>query len=80
MGQKADPRSLRLNIVKECDNNWFSINNYPQFLLDDYNIRKYVFDKLKRGSISKLIIKRKDHGHDILEVYSAKPGIIWKKW
>ena len=79
MGQKADPRSLRLNIVKECENNWFSLKNYPKFLLDDYHIRKYVFDKLKKGSISKLIIKRKDQGHDILEVYSAKPGIILGK-
>lgn len=79
MGQKSDPRSLRVKIVKNTENDWFALDKYPEFLLKDYQIKKYTYSELKRGSISKINIKRKQASRVILNIYSARPGVILGK-
>ncbi|MGA0241453.1 MAG: 30S ribosomal protein S3 [Candidatus Marinamargulisbacteria bacterium] len=79
MGQKANPRSLRLKGVQEFLNNWFSIDNYALFLKEDVKIRDYIETNLKRSFISKVLIRRKGNDHVLLDIHTSKPGIILGK-
>ena len=46
MGQKVDPRGLRLGINKDWESNWYADKkNFSKYLLNDNKIRKYLFKK-----------------------------------
>lgn len=79
MGQKVNPKSFRLKVVNDFENNWFSINNYAVFLMEDQNIRKEIKKRLKNSSISKMQIKRKGSDRVLVDIHSAKPGMILGK-
>lgn len=79
MGQKVNPRALRLKGVQEFLNNWFSIDNYALFLEEDVRIRNFISSKLSRAFISKVLIRRKGFDQVIVDIYSSKPGIILGK-
>ena len=52
MGQKCNPISNRLGIIRGWDSNWFGGKNYGDKLVEDYKIRKYLNARLaKAGSI-----------------------------
>ena len=40
MGQKCNPISNRLGIIRGWDSNWFGGKNYGDKLVEDYKIRK----------------------------------------
>ena len=42
MGQKVNPISNRLGIIRGWDSNWFGGKNYGDKLVEDYKIRKYL--------------------------------------
>ena len=75
MGQKINPNGLRLGVNKTWDSRWFSKKEYVKFLHEDFNLRNFVFKKLKTASISKVIIERAAKKLRIT-IYSARPGII----
>ena len=58
MGQKVNPISNRLGIIKGWDSNWFGGRNYSDKLVEDEQIRKYVLARIPKGGISKIIIER----------------------
>ena len=59
MGQKVNPRALRLKGVQEFLNNWFSIDNYSDNLVEDVKVREFIESNLKRAFISKVIIRKR---------------------
>ena len=75
MGQKINPNGLRLGVNKTWDSRWFSKKEYVKFLHQDFNLRDFVYKKLKTASISKVIIERAAKKLRIT-IYSARPGII----
>jgi len=75
MGQKVDPRGLRLGIIKYWDSVWFSDKNYAGLVLEDYKLRQYIFKKLKRAGISTIKIRRRANQVDV-DIYSARPGMV----
>ena len=79
MGQKVNPRALRLKGSQEFLNNWFSLEKYSDFLLEDYEIRRFIKNQLKRSFISKTLIKRKGNEQIVVDIHSSKPGIILGK-
>ena len=42
MGQKVNPISNRLGIIRGWDSNWYGGNDYGDALLEDSKIRKYL--------------------------------------
>ena len=42
MGQKINPISNRLGIVRGWDSNWFGGKNYGDTILEDSKIREYL--------------------------------------
>ena len=75
MGQKVNPYGIRLGINKTWSSRWFSKNQYTKLLHQDLKIKKYVENKLKNASISKINIERAAKKLR-LSIYSSRPGII----
>ncbi len=75
MGQKCNPIGNRLGIIKGWDSNWFGGSNYSDKLVEDDKIRKYLYARLVKASVSKIIIERTLKLITIT-VNTARPGII----
>ena len=75
MGQKVNPNGIRLGINKTWSSRWFSKADYSKLLHQDLEIKKYVGQKLKNASISKINIERAAKKLRI-SIYSSRPGII----
>ena len=58
MGQKINPNSLRLGIIRNWNSNWFSKNEYAKLLRQDYDLRKFLNERLKAAGISKVTLER----------------------
>ena len=75
MGQKTNPIGNRLGIIRGWESNWYGGNDYGDKLLEDDKIRKYVFARLAKASVSRVIIERTLKLVTIT-VTTARPGII----
>lgn len=75
MGQKCNPISNRLGIIRGWDSNWYGGKNYTEKLVEDEKIRKYLNARLAKASISKIIIERTLKLITVT-VNTARPGII----
>jgi len=77
MGQKVDPRGLRLGINRECDSNWFSEKaNFADFLFEDINLRKYIEKRYKSADIAKVHISRDTTDFINVAIYAYKVGVL----
>jgi small subunit ribosomal protein S3 len=75
MGQKANPISTRLGIIRGWDSNWYGGKNYADKLVEDYKIRNYLMARLAKGGISKIVIERTLKLITVT-INTARPGII----
>ena len=75
MGQKVNPVSNRLGIIRGWDSNWYGGKNYGDSLLEDSKIRKYLNARLAKASVSRIVIERTLKLVTIT-VCTARPGII----
>ena len=75
MGQKCNPISNRLGIVRGWDSNWFGGNDFGDNLLEDSKIRKYLNARLAKASVSKIVIERTLKLVTIT-ICTARPGFI----
>ena len=75
MGQKINPISNRLGIIKGWESNWYGGKNYKDKLVEDNKIRKYLNARLSKASISKIIIERTLKLITVT-IHTARPGII----
>jgi small subunit ribosomal protein S3 len=76
MGQKINPIGLRLGINRTWDSRWYARGEeYANLLHEDLKIRKFLRDRLKAASISKIIIER-PHKKCRITIYTARPGVV----
>ena len=75
MGQKVNPISNRLGIIRGWDSNWYGGKDFGESLLEDSKIRKYLNARLGDASISKIVIERTLKLVTIT-VCTARPGLI----
>lgn len=76
MGQKVNPHGLRVGIIKDWDSKWYADKKtFNEFLVEDYNIRKFVKKKLFISGVSKMEIERAANRIK-LTVFTAKPGMV----
>lgn len=75
MGQKINPVSLRLGIVRGWDSNWYGGKTFADKLVEDEKIRKYVAARIPKGSISKVIIER-TLKRITLTINTARAGVV----
>ena len=58
MGQKVNPISNRLGIIRGWDSNWYGGRKYGDSLLEDSKLRKYLSARLAKASVSRIVIER----------------------
>ncbi|MBW1696719.1 MAG: 30S ribosomal protein S3 [Deltaproteobacteria bacterium] len=75
MGQKVNPIGLRLGIVKTWESRWYAEKNYSNYILEDYNIRKFLKNRLYHAGISRTEIERSAK-RVRLRIFTARPGIV----
>ena len=75
MGQKVNPISNRLGIIRGWDSNWYGGSNYGDTLLEDSKIRKYLNVRLAKASVSRIVIERTLKLVTIT-ICTARPGLI----
>jgi small subunit ribosomal protein S3 len=76
MGQKVNPRSLRLQLDKDWSSKWFATRDYVDYLINDVMIRRVVEKKLnRRASVSRVDIERSPNLVTVT-IYTAKPGVV----
>lgn len=78
MGQKVNPISNRLGIIRGWDSNWIGKDggrNYGDYLLEDSKIRKYLNARLAKASVSRIVIERTLKLITIT-VCTSRPGLI----
>ena len=75
MGQKVNPISNRLGIIRGWDSNWFGGKRYADKIVEDYKIREYLMARLQKASVSKIIIERTLKVITVT-INSSRPGII----
>ena len=63
MGQKVNPISNRLGIIRGWDSNWFGGKDFGDNLVEDQKIRQYLNKRLEKASVSRTIC-------------TARPGIV----
>ena len=76
MGQKVNPHGLRVGVIKDWDSKWYAEDaDFSEFLVEDYDIRKFLKAKLYAAGISKIEIERASDRVKVI-IYTAKPGVV----
>lgn len=75
MGQKVNPHGLRVGVIKDWDSKWYAEADFADYLVEDYNIRKYLKNKLYSAGISRIEIERASERVKVI-IYTAKPGVV----
>ena len=76
MGQKVNPKGFRIGVIKDWDSRWFAKKKeFREYLYEDYQIRKYVKEKLYSSGVSKIEIERAAKRIKV-NIFTAKPGIV----
>ena len=75
MGQKVNPISLRLGIVKTWESRWFAGKKYADYIFEDYQIREFIKKKLHHAGVAKIEIERSTR-RVRLRIFTARPGIV----
>lgn len=76
MGQKVNPKIVRIGITRDWDSKWFAgKKDYARLLHEDLALDKLIRESLKEGGVSRIEILR-TQGKVIINIHTAKPGII----
>ncbi|NDV17945.1 30S ribosomal protein S3 [Pseudodesulfovibrio sp. JC047] len=75
MGQKVHPYGFRLGYNKNWLSRWYSKKDYPAFVLQDDQVRKFVKKKLYQAGVARIEIERAG-GKMRLIIHTARPGIV----
>ena len=76
MGQKVHPYGFRLGIVKDHNSVWYADSKqFANNLVADLTVRRYIEDKLKNASVSRIVIERPAQTARIT-IHTARPGVV----
>ncbi len=75
MGQKINPKILRLGPVYNWSSRWFDDKRYKETMLEDYKLRKALMEKLEAAGISSIEIERSINSIKII-IYVLRPGMV----
>ena len=76
MGQKVNPISFRLGVIKSWESRWFANNkNFGDVLEEDLKIRDFLKKKLEYAGITRIDIERASERVRII-LHTARPGLV----
>ena len=56
MGQKVNPISNRLGIIRGWDSNWFGGKDFGDNLVEVRKIRKFLNKRLEKAMVSRIVL------------------------
>ena len=75
MGQKVHPVAFRIPLLRTWSSRWFAKKDYRTMLKEDVRVRDFVREKLKKASVSEVVIERSG-GAIAITIYTSKPGVV----
>ena len=76
MGQKVNPVGFRLGVNRGWDSVWFAKkNDFGNFLIEDFKIRKIIKEKVINAGVSKVLIERSSKKCSVT-IYTSRPGFV----
>jgi len=75
MGQKINPKGLRLGYIQGWQSRWFNPKKMPELIREDYEIRQLVTDRFANASVSWVDIERAGNYLKI-SIHTARPGVV----
>lgn len=75
MGQKVNPISFRLGVIKTWDSRWYAKADYAKLLHEDLKLRAFLKKRLYNSGVSKIEIERAANKAKI-NIFTARPGLI----
>lgn len=76
MGQKVNPTGLRVGVIKDWESRWYADKkDFGDTLVEDYNLREYLLEKLAPAGVPKVEIER-DAKRVRINIHVAKPGMV----
>ena len=76
MGQKVNPHGLRVGVIKDWDSRWYAREDkVGDMIVEDYNIRKYLKNKLYAAGVAKIEIER-SNGKVKINLWCSRPGVV----
>ena len=76
MGQKVNPHGLRVGVIKDWDSHWYAREEkVGDLIVEDYNIRKYLKNKLYAAGVAKIEIER-SNGKVKINIHCSRPGVV----
>ena len=76
MGQKVNPKSLRLKINRTWDSSWFAgKKQYSDFAIQDIQIREEIEKRFKTAGLAKVEIQRSADKLSVT-IFTSKPGLV----
>ncbi len=76
MGQKVNPRGLRVGVIKDWNARWYAKDkDFADLLVEDQQIRKYIKKSQYDAGISQIEIERAANRIKV-HIHTAKPGMV----
>ena len=77
MGQKVDPRGLRLGITRAWDSNWYADKKeYVKYFHEDVQIKEFIKKNYFHTGISKVRIERTSPSQVVVHIHTGKAWLI----
>ena len=76
MGQKVHPTGFRVGIMEDWRSRWYaSKHEFPDLLVEDFKIRKFIKAKYSYAGIPKVELERTRDAVTV-RLFTARPGVI----
>lgn len=76
MGQKVNPISLRVGVIRTWESRWFAQGSlYAEQLHEDLRLRNYLKKKLKHAGVAKIEMERAANKLKVI-ISTARPGVV----
>lgn len=82
MGQKIHPEGFRLGVTRKGEtvdfrSSWYSDREFASLLGEDLKMREHIARKLTRAGIADVKIRKAaEQGEVVVDVHTARPGIV----
>ncbi|QSR84901.1 30S ribosomal protein S3 [Methylacidimicrobium sp. B4] len=76
MGQKVNPVCFRLPVNRQWRSIWYADKrSFPEFLAEDFQIRRLIKKKLATAAIAKVVIERAGNRVRV-NIHTGRPGLV----
>lgn len=76
MGHKVNPKGFRIGPLYTWDSRWFAAGrDYKDFVLEDFKIRRTLFNRLKIAGVTRVEIERSINKINII-IHVVRPGMV----